>query len=291
LDDADSAGMPFRIYDMVYYDTVFIDTALARISNTGLTDGLNFAGRFSIEAIDTLPNPLPKNTSDYTKEDVDFIRNICDENTANALLVLNKIEHQNAYDTYQNKSGGFYGVFEVIMTTEWLLINPYTSKLLDNKKLTDTAYFEVETMEIDEDDNGFKARTEILEKAAMASGYEYASRISPHYTQTSRLIFKKGDKNIKTGFEQAQSGNWKNAAYFWRNALASGDIKIRAQACFNLALASEMEGLLEPGLEWAKESYLYFPDELNSTYIQILEQRIQQQKDIIKQMGVKNVGQ
>jgi len=291
LDDADSIGMPFRIYGELYYDTVFIDTALARASIKGLADELNFTGRLSTVTIDSLEKLLPKNTMDYTQADIDFIRNLCEENASNALLVLNQITHENSYDEYFGKSGGLYGVFEVVINTEWLLINPYTSKLLDIKNLADTLYIELESLEIDENDNGFKARKEILGKAAMASGYEYASRISPHYVQTSRLIFKTGNKYIKTGFEQAQSGNWKNAAYFWRQALSSEDLKIRAQACFNLALASEMEGLLEPGLEWAKESYRYFPDELNSTYIHILEQRIQQHKDIIKQMAVENVGQ
>ncbi len=291
LDDADSAGTAFRIYDRVYYDTVFIDTALARTSILGLADELTFSGRLSAITIDTLKKPLPKNTLDYTLADIDFIRNLCEENAANAFLILNQITHENSYDEYFGKSGGLYGVLEVVMSTEWLLINPYTSKLLDKKNFSDTLYFELESMEIDENDDGFKVREEVLTRAALTSGYNYASWISPHFVKTSRMIFKDGDKNIKSGFKQAESGNWKNAAYFWRNALASGDTKIKAQACFNLALASEMEGLLEPALEWAKESFTYFPDELNATYISILETRIQQQKEIIKQMGVEKVEQ
>ncbi len=51
-----------------------------------------------------------------------------------------------------------------------------------------------------------------------------------------------------------------------------------------------MEGLLEPALEWANESYQYFPDTLNATYIYILEKRIQQQKDLILQMDEIDVG-
>jgi hypothetical protein len=291
LADDDSTGMPFRIYGELYYDTVFIDTALARASINGLADELIFTGRLATATIDSLEKPLPKNTMDYTQADIDFVRNLCDENASNAFLVLNQIAHENSYDEYFGNSGGFYGVFEVVMNTEWLLINPYTSKLLDKKNLSDTLYFELADLEIDENDDGFEIRKEILTKAALTSGYDYASWISPHYVQTSRLIFTKGDKNIKLGYEQAQSGNWKNAAYFWRESFTSGDSKIKAKASFNLALANEMEGLLEPALEWAKESYTIFPDELNATYISILEKRIRQQKDILKQMGDEDVGQ
>jgi hypothetical protein len=290
LADADSAGMPFRIYGELYYDTVFIDTALSRASINGLADELIFTGRLSTVTIDSLEKSLPKNTMDYTQSDIDFIRNLCDENASNAFLILNQIAHENSYDEYFGKSGGFYGVFKVVMKTEWLLINPYTSKLLDRKLMNDTLFYELEDLEIDENDDGFEVRKEILTKAALNSGFNYASWISPHYVQTSRLVFTKGDKNIKSGYEQAQSGNWKSAAHYWRESLTSGDIKIKAQACFNLALANEMEGLLEPALEWAKESYGYFPDTLNATYISILETRIRQQKDIIRQMGDESGG-
>ncbi len=291
LADADSTGMPFRIYDRMFYDTAFIDTSLARISTAGLADGLHTAGRFITALIDSLPETLPKNTTDFTIDDVNYIRRICDDNNANAFLVLNRMEHENGYDTYLDKSGGFYGVFDVVMKTEWLLINPYTSKLLDKKLFSDTLYYEVESMEIDKNDDGFKARKEVLEKAALVSGYTYASWISPHYVQSSRLIFTKGDHSINMGYEQAQAGNWKNAAHFWRQALASDDKKIVAKAYFNLALASEMEGLLEPALEWAQESYSIFPDDLNITYISILEKRIRQQEEIIKQMRFETVGE
>jgi tetratricopeptide (TPR) repeat protein len=283
-DDADSAGTPFMVYGMPGYDSLFIDTTLARTSIIGLADGLSFAGRLATVKVDSLSKTLPKYTSEYTNDDVNFIRKLCNDKAANAFVLLNKIEYENAYDVYLSKSGGYYGEFETIMKTEWLLINPFISKLIDIKTLVDTVYIQVEPLEIDEKNSGFETRKEVLAKAALAAGHEYASWISPHFVQTSRMVFKKGDENIKTGYKQAGMGNWKNAAFFWRKALSSPEPKIVAQACFNLALASEMEGLLEPALEWAKESFEYFPDTLNVTYISILEERIRQQQDILQQM-------
>ncbi len=290
IDDTDSAGMPFRVYDMVGNDTVFIDTTLANASIIGLADGLNYAGRLSIVTIDSISRALPKYATEYTNDDVSFIRRLCDDKAAHAFLILNELEHKNAYDIFLDKSGRLYGEFEVIIKTEWLLINPYLSKLIDIKSLVDTLYFQVEPLNFDEKNTGFEAKKEILMEAALATGYKYSSWISPHFVQTSRMVFKTGDKDIKAGFNQASLGNWKNAAWFWRNALASTDPKIKAQACFNLALASEMEGLLKPALGWANESFQYFPDTLSANYIAILEKRIQQQKALILQMDEINVG-
>jgi len=45
-----------------------------------------------------------------------------------------------------------------------------------------------------------------------------------------------------------------------------------------------MEGLLEVALEWAEESYHFFPDTLNKTYINILQERIDDQKEIVLQI-------
>lgn len=290
IEDADSLGTKFRVYDMIGYDTVFIDTSLAMSSLKTLAGGLEIGGRLSAVIIDSLPQPYPKSVLDFQNEDVNSIRELCDDNSANAFLLLNTLGQENAYDVFLDKSGGYYGEFEIFMNTEWLLINPYTSKLIDRKNLLDTVYYQVDPLDIDEKNSGFEARKEALVQAAKIAGDEYAGWISPHLVQTSRMIFKKGDENIKAGYEQATLGNWKNAAWFWKNALASKELKIKAQACFNLALASEMEGLLEPSLEWAKESYQYFPDTLNATYVSILEERIQQMHDLLQQMDGLDMG-
>jgi hypothetical protein len=288
--DADSAGTKFNVYDMLGYDTVFIDTSLALSSIKSLAEGLEIGGRLLAVIIDSLPQPYPKSVLNYKTGDVNSLRKLCDDHSANAFLLLNTLEQENAYDVFLDRSGHYFGEFEVIMKTEWLLINPYTSKLIDIKNLSDTVYFQVDPLDLDETNTGFEARKEALTQAAIVAGYEYAAWISPHLVKTSRLIFKKGDKNIKAGYEQAGLGNWKNAAFYWKNALASKEIKIKARACFNLALASEMEGLLEPALEWAKESYQFFPDTLNAIYISILEKRIQQQHDLLRQMDGVDMG-
>ncbi len=288
--EGDTIGKPFMIYGQPGQDSVYIDTSLASAAINGLTEMLNFTRRFAAVVEDSLKRVFTKSVKEYTQNDVDYIRKLCESRSSDALILLNEIEHNNSYDVFVSDAGGYFGEFEVTIKTEWLFINPFKSKLIDKKIILDTIYYQVEPLNIDEKNNGFEARKEALAQVALISGNTYGTHISPHYMQTSRIVFKKGDKNIKTGFEQAQLGNWKNAAFFWREALISPERKIQALASFNLALANEMEGLLEPALEWAKDSYRYFPDTLNATYISILRERIKQQKDLILQMGDEDAG-
>ena len=282
---ADTIGKPFMIYGQPGNDSIYIDTAMARAAINSLTGMLNFTGKFTVVVEDSLERKFPKYAKEFTRDDVGYIRHLCEFNSADAFILLNELEHLNSYDVFLSKSGDYFGEFETIIKTEWLFINPFTSKLIDEKIILDTIYYQVEPLNINEDNNGFEARKWTLAQAAGISGNSYGTHISPHYVQSSRMVFIKGDKNIKTGYQQAQSGNWKNAAYFWRKSLNSSERKIQARASFNLALASEMEGLLEPALQWAKGSYHYFPDTLNATYISILQERVKQQEDLILQMG------
>jgi hypothetical protein len=45
-----------------------------------------------------------------------------------------------------------------------------------------------------------------------------------------------------------------------------------------------MNGSLEPAIEWVQKSVEIFPDTINKTYLQILENRLQQQDDLFYQM-------
>jgi len=287
-DTSENAGTKFIIFGESIIDTVFRDSVLAAKSLTTLSEMLDDIGRIATVIDDSVGNGFPDKPGEYTESHVVKIRQLCKQSNTDAFLILSSFSKEIVYDIYYGDFGTSYGEFQLTFATRWLLINPFTSKLIDSKIIRDTLYLpDPKPFNQSEKDN-YKKSIDLLLEAATLAGLEYGSYISPHYAQTRRMIFVAGNKAIKKGYAKAKTGNWKDAAIYWREALSVPDDKVRAQACFNLALANEMEGLLEPALGWAKESYRFFPDTINSTYVKILVERIKDQKDIILQIEGKN---
>lgn len=283
-DTSKAGGTPFVIYGQLLHDTIFRDSALARIATQTLSGMLSQIGRFEPILADSLGRGLPDKPENYTLEEVEKIKQWCRQNDADAFLILTSLNKKVTYDIYYGILGNTMGEFSTALSTRWLLIDPFKARLIDSKTFSDTMYLPVNNPYDRSDAANYNSSMDLLKETAEMSGLRYGSYISPHYAETERMVFKSGSRNLKKGYERAQQGDWKGAAAIWREALSKPDNKVRAQASFNLALASEMEGLLEPALDWAKKSYQYFPDNINKTYVEILEERIKNQKLIIKQM-------
>ena len=280
----DSSGISYQIYDILVYDTLYIDTLLGRYAINSLSDQLGKVGRFEAVPVDSTGWVFPSHHDLFTLKDVSHLKQMCEEYHADAIILLNSAEKNVTYNMYYNDFGGYYGEFSVYLTTHWLFINPFLTKLLDEKKLVDTVFFQSSELLFE---NGLETediRHEYMMESFDEAATKYSDRISPHYASTVRMIFTNGNKYLKKGYKETLKGNWEKASAIWDKSLEGHDAKNLSKACFNLALANEMEGLLTEALEWAKESYRLFPDTLNQTYIYILKERLEQQDKILNQM-------
>ncbi len=284
----DTLGTFYQIYDHWVYDTLYIDTLLGRFAIDQLTDKLNNLGRFEAISIDSAGMNFPVNHELFRLEEVTYLKNLCIENQTDALIMLNSAKKRVEYSAFYNDFVGYYGEFSVYLNTNWLMINPFTSRLLDNKTICDTVYFQSTEFLFEDGFETEERRHEYMMSAFEEAAKHYCERISPHYATTDRVIFTKGNRFLKKGYEQAALGNWDKAASIWDKSLEGNDPKNLSKACFNLALASEMNGLLPEALEWAEESHRLFPDTINQVYISILKNRLEQQEKILKQMESDN---
>lgn len=278
------SGIPFVIYGELLRDTIFRDSALALNAVQTLDGMLSQIGRFEAIVVDSLGRGLPDEADKFTIDHVDSMKVWCRKYNADGFLILTSLEKKIEYDIYYEMFGSSFGEFTALISSKWLLINPFNSKLIDAKTIRDTLYLPVNNPNSRSDEDNYRNSIQLLEDASEYAGIQYGSYLSPHYAETNRMIFMKGSGDIKKGYSLAEQGDWKAAAVYWREALSEPNNKIRAKASFNLALASEMEGLLEPALGWAEKSYQFFPDTINTTYIEILKERIKNQEQIILQM-------
>lgn len=285
---SDKRHIAYEIYGSKFHDTVYYDTAFARASAEYLAGMLNYNLRFTAATLDSIPFYLPPLATDITDSHISRIRALCVENEADALVLLSEMGKGIEYETYTSYLGSSIGFFTVILNTRWLFIDPFEVKLIDQRVIRDTLYYQTEGFYGVSDPNFFFTGRELLKAAAEESAMNYGWRITPHFVETSRIIFQRGNRHIRRGYKQAIEGNWTSAAMQWRNSLTDSDPLNRARASFNLALAGEMEGLLEPALMWAERSYQSFPDSINQTYISILHERLRQQQDLLLQLEGSN---
>jgi hypothetical protein len=287
-DSVAGRGTLYNIFDQVYYDTTDRSGALAAAAKNSLDEMVEMVGSFDIENPDTISLHLPADAADFTESHLRQLRRYCSSAGAQAVVLLLSIDKIVNYNIYYGGFGSEVGEFSVVMVSRWLLIDPFISKLIDSKTVRDTLYMAVNNPYHMSDSENLAVSRQLLTEIAEQSGLKYGTYLSPHYAQTERLVFGRGHRYLKRGYKEAIKSNWTGAAVWWRKALPIQDNSLRAKASFNLAIANEMEGLLEPALEWAQTSYQYFPDTINGTYVRILRQRISQQEDIILQMEKQN---
>lgn len=283
-DSVAGRGTLYNIFDQVYYDSTDRSGALAASAKNTLAEMVEMVGSFQIENPDSIKLYLPSEATDFTESHLRQLRRLCNDAGAEAVILLLSIDKIVNYNIYYGDFGSNVGEFSVVMVSKWLLIDPFISKLIDSKTIRDTLYMTIKNPFNMSDDENLAVSRQLLTESAEQNAIKYGMYLSPHYAQTQRMIFQRGHRYIRRGYKQAIDNDWTGAAALWRKVLPLQDNSLRAMAAFNLALANEMEGLLEPALDWAKASYEFFPDTINETYLRILQQRINQQKDIILQM-------
>ena len=78
--------------------------------------------------------------------------------------------------------------------------------------------------------------------------------------------------------------DWEGASEIWKKLAYGKDEKLASKACFNMALACEMEDMLLPALDWATKSLILREDELTWDLIGLLQMRCQQFKKLDMQI-------
>jgi ribosomal protein L7/L12 len=84
----------------------------------------------------------------------------------------------------------------------------------------------------------------------------------------------------------ADAREWYRAAEVWdKIAQRASSQEAAGKATFNMAVAAEVEGRLEKALQLAKEAYTKYGLKKAKTYIQTLEQRLEDAETVRRQMN------
>ncbi|HEX7583621.1 MAG TPA: DUF6340 family protein, partial [Prolixibacteraceae bacterium] len=124
-------------------------------------------------------------------------------------------------------------------------------------------------------------------------GQFFGTKAIPSWVQVDRLYYKSNNLDMRHAEKFALNNDWLKAAEIWNKETKNKNPRIAAKACYNMALACEMEARLDAGIDWLVKSYSILPhnnvDHRNNClrYVNILVTRKKEIDRLDKQLSQK----
>lgn len=90
-------------------------------------------------------------------------------------------------------------------------------------------------------------------------GRFFGTKAIPSWLQVDRLYYKSNNLDMLLAEKFALENDWLKAAEIWNKETKNKSPRIAAKACYNMALACEMEARLDAGIDWLVKSYSILP--------------------------------
>ncbi|HEY4789640.1 MAG TPA: DUF6340 family protein, partial [Bacteroidales bacterium] len=166
----------------------------------------------------------------------------------------------------------------------WRIYFPATSEILDEHIYNDSKSWVNTSDARKKAEQGLPTKDHAVSDAGFYAGNQFAIRISPRWIWVNREYFKKGNNDFEQARRLVQVNDWKGARALWEKYVTSSNPKIAGFACYNMALACEMDGDLEKAIDWAKKAFTDYNVKSARNYANILQHRLDEQSRLDEQM-------
>lgn len=121
-------------------------------------------------------------------------------------------------------------------------------------------YNQIDTLIYEGDEfNSFNLRRgglrSILTNASEYLGKSLGLKLIPNWISVERMYYKSSNPDMLKAEKYALQNEWMKAAEIWNRETKNKNPKIVAKACFNMAVAAEMEGKHDVSIDWLVKSY------------------------------------
>ncbi len=167
---------------------------------------------------------------------------------ANADLAI-ILDHCRFYESFFNTYQNFFYTRAIL---SWIVHfkNDTTSYMYNQ---TDTLTFN-DSEALDHKFEKLNLRKTILD-AAHYLGNSFGAKIIPDWIEVERIYYTSSNPEMARAEKYAKNGDWLKAAEIWKKETKNKNDKIVAKALYNMALACEMEGKPDVGIDWLVKSY------------------------------------
>jgi hypothetical protein len=97
-------------------------------------------------------------------------------------------------------------------------------------------------------------KKEIYQDAARYLGKRFGTKIIPSWIFDERTYYQSYQPEMQKAEKYAKNYEWLNAGAIWNKQSNNKNQKIAAKACYNMALACEMEGKYDMAIGWLVDS-------------------------------------
>lgn len=221
-----------------------------------------------------------------------FVEDLCEMHDVDGIISLEQIhlfDSLNISPLYDTRMGdstiwGYYALERTFPGMKWRvysaegdLIYTHFSKDTLSMEGVGTSKREAESKLVKEED--------FLYESMRMEGKSFGETIAPNWISVNRIYYTSGNKEMKDAAKLAAVNDWVGAAEIWKvQAELSEDASIRAKACFNMALASEIMDNLYLAYVWINKSWEHEKDDITVQYSRILRSRLQMKNMITKSL-------
>ena len=97
--------------------------------------------------------------------------------------------------------------------------------------------------------------SQLVNNSSIYLGNSFGAKMIPNWIQAERMYYKSQNTEMLKAEKYAISQDWLKAAEIWNKQTKNKNDKIAAKACYNMALACEMEGKPDVAIAWLVQSY------------------------------------
>ncbi len=285
------------IESVITGEGIYADREGAEDCLLGLRESLTRTNRFSVyqpAGLNLKGTGTGVLASPMTWED---IQRICTENSVDAVIALDAFDSDSRIDlssgpvNTKDAKGNPITITEhnaylkMNVTTGWSVYDPKERRVIDEFRSVDDLGFNSKGANAIVATAGLPAKRDAAKKTGYRAGQLYGNRISPSWITVSRGYYSKINDNFKLAKKKVQYKDWDGAAEIWKKEALNPDKKIAGMACYNMAVAAEVNGNLDAAMEWATKSYKQFENFKGASYMSILQGRINDVQRLNDQMS------
>jgi hypothetical protein len=207
--------------------------------------------------------------SDYFKE-IGYFRQVLEPNDSiNQLIrVPGKIETpEELFEKTKSDVCIFLDYFQLKTTFGENLLIPFKAKaklfwtvVYKSDSLAYT-YNQMDTLFYDHEQlssyvrNKDKILNHLVNNSSIFLGNSFGAKMIPSWISAERMYYKSKNPEMLTAEKFAINQDWLKAAEIWNKQTKNKNKRIAAKACYNMALACEMEGKPDVAIGWLVQSF------------------------------------